>query len=84
MPGAESQSERAIKEIQEATTGENTSKGVDPRLALSDEAPLDDRTAHTRITADAAAEDAHPDPDAESDIGASDDIYRRTRGLPNS
>jgi hypothetical protein len=83
MTGDESQAERAIREVNEATTGEGTSPGVNPELAKSDEAPLDDTTANTRITADAAAEDAHPDPDAETDIGASDDTYRRTRGVPN-
>ena len=83
MTGKESQAERAIREVNEATTGERTSAGVNPQLAKSDEAPLADRTANTRVTADAAAEDAHPDPDAETDIGAGDDTYRRTRGLPN-
>jgi hypothetical protein len=81
MTTDESQAERAIREVNEAVTGENTSPGVNPKLAKSDEAPLDDRTAHTRVGANAADEDALPDPDAETDIGASDDTYRRTRGM---
>jgi hypothetical protein len=82
MATDDNQAERAIREVEEATTGEATSRGVNPELARSDEAPLDDRTAHTRITGDAADQFARPDPDAETDIGGSDDTYRRTRGLP--
>ena len=83
MPPGDSPAARAIREVEEATTGEATSAGMNSQLAKSDEAPLDDRTANTRVTADAAAEDAHPDPDAATDIGASDDTYRRTRGVPD-
>jgi hypothetical protein len=83
MPTDKSQAERAIRDVAEATTGANTSPGVNPELAKSDEAPLDDRSANTRVQPDAAAEFAHPDPDAETDIGASDDTYRRTRGMPD-
>lgn len=82
MPTNESRARRAIRDVDEATTGANTSAGVNPELAKSDEAPVDDRTAQSRYTADAASEDARPDPDAETDIGASDDTYRRTRGMP--
>ncbi|MGI8916831.1 MAG: hypothetical protein ACR2JY_24170 [Chloroflexota bacterium] len=82
MTTGKSEAERAISEVNEAVTGENTSLGVNPELAKSDEAPLDDRTAHTRVSADAVGEFARPDPDAETDIGASDDTYRRTRGIP--
>ena len=73
--------ERAIKEVEEATTGENRSPGVNPRLQKSDQAPLDDRSAHTRTTADAADETAWEGPDARTDIGGSDDTYKRTRGV---
>ena len=81
MDGDKRRAERAIKEVEEATTGEATSRGVNPELAKSDEAPLDDRTAHTRATSDGADQFARPDPDAETDIDASDDTYKRTRGL---
>lgn len=82
MANDNSQAERAIRDVEESTTGEATSRGVNPELALSDEAPLDDRTAHTRVASDAVGRFARPDPDAETDIGGSDDTYRRTRGMP--
>ena len=79
-PGKMAAAEAAIKDVEQATHGD--SDEVNPRLRLADEAPLDDRSAHIRVTEDAADLDAHPDPDARTDIGASDDTYRRTRGLP--
>lgn len=81
MANGEGEAERAIREVNEATTGENSSPGVNPRLQESDDSPLDDRTAHTRTTADAADEVAWEDPDARTDIGGEDDTYKRTRGM---
>ena len=79
-PGSMTEAEAAIKDVEQAMHGD--SDEVNPRLRKVNEAPLDDRSAHIRVTADAADRDAHPDPDARTDIGASDDTYKRTRGLP--
>lgn len=81
MAGQEGEAERAIREVQEAVSGEDRSPGVNPRLQMSDESPLDDRSAHTRTTADAADEVAWEDPDVRSDLGGEDDTYKRTRGM---
>jgi hypothetical protein len=82
MAGEQQQAEQAIRDVEEAVSGDKEEAKRNQRAAARRKDPLDDRTAHTRVGADGAARDgAHPDPDARVDPGAEDDTYKRTRGL---
>lgn len=81
MAKQQSKGERAIANVEAAVTGDAEEARRNAKRFKDDDGALRDKTAHTRVAADAADDDARPDPDARTDIGASDDIYKRTRGL---
>jgi len=85
VAGQESASKRAIRDVEQAVLGDrglsDAQRGANPVLATDQDDAEDDRTAHTRATSDAADEVAVQDPDAESDLGAEDDTYKRTRWM---